>query len=182
MRFFLFLFLSVALFTGCAAPRYGDFFLYDDDGCMKPRVVFLPVVSWEEPSCENLTGLIKHYAQDSGALFSYTDEEVQAVLDLSNQSDLMNLACYFKPADFVVETIVIQDVHTAKERMVRLRLQVADIRGQTPKIILLEVVEEREILTVKENYRPIKSMIYERLAEKAANRLEEIIIWRTNCQ
>lgn len=193
MNYLFYLLACLAILSGCGGPRYSDFFLYRDDGTMKPKVVFLPVTSWEQSDGvlgQYFTNVITHRVRDHGELFFYESDEVQPVLNrASGQKDLSTFSLCFRPADFVVETLIIQDGFQPSkcvplpclrknpmEHVVRLRLQIVDVRQEAPKIVLLETLEEREIVVMRENgcSRPTSS-IYETLADRTANRIEEVI-------
>lgn len=182
--------LSLTILAGCGAPRYSDFFLYRDDGTCKPKVVLLPMGSDAGPG-KQLENAIITNARESGALFFYTKEEVQAVLarNSSTNDDLSEIACYFRPADFVVEAILIDDLCVNSERLeipvirtnpqehvVRLRLQIMDIRSEKPKMVLFEVIEERELVYKRDNCPISRPSLYTVIAEKAAARIEDRVL------
>lgn len=176
--------LSMSFLIGCGGPRYADFFLYRDDGSCKPKVVLLPMDSPLEDA------IIAH-ARESGALFFYSQEEVQAVLarnSISSNDDLSDVSRYFCPADFVVEAVLIDDIcvnsehleipvirRNPQEHVVRLRLQIMDIRSKDPKMVLFEVIEERE-LVIKRNPSISRPSIYAVIAEKAFLRIEDRVL------
>lgn len=198
MAHIFYLLLSLALFTGCGGPRYGDFFLYRDDGTVKPKVAMIPIISWEKSDGNKETCLkdaIVSQLCENGELFIYSDEEIATVLNRSqNCNDFNSLSACFRPADFVVETLIVQDSCVPSkalaipgirdnllEHVVRVRLQIMDIRSACPKVVLFEMVEQRETVIVRENYRAPKSMLYDTLSTKIADRIESTIVWRQSC-
>ncbi len=198
MSHIFYLLLSLALLTGCGGPRYGDFFLYRDDGTVKPKVALIPIASWERTDGTReaaLKNAIVSQLCENGELFLYTDEEIDAVLNRSqNCQDFSSLSACFRPADFVVETLIVQDSCVPSrslaipgirdnplEHIVRVRLQIMDIRSNCPKVVLLETVEQRETVIVRENYRAAKSCLYDTLSTKITERIENTITWRQFC-
>lgn len=197
VRIFCLLF-SLVLFAGCGGPRYGDFFLYRDDGTVKPKVAVIPIISWEKSDGSKETCLkqaIVSQLCDTGELFIYSDEEIATVLNRSqNCNDFTSLSACFRPADFVVEILIVQDSCVPSkslaipgirdnplEHVVRVRLQIMDIRSACPKVVLLEMVDQRETVIIRENYRAPKSVLYDTLSTKIAERIENTITWRQSC-
>lgn len=191
MHYIISIFLALTFLTGCGAPRYSDFFLYRDDGSSKPKIVLLPVQG--EPTCREgqIENAIIANARERGELFFYTQEEVQTVLtrySISMEDELSIISRYFCPADYVVEATLIADMcvnaehleipvirKNPQEHMVRLRLQIMDIRSGNPKMVLLEVIEERELIITREGSIDRPS-IYALIAEKAAARIEDRVL------
>lgn len=190
--------LCLSLLTGCGGPRYGDFFLYRDDGTVKPKVAMIPIISWEKSDGGKETCLknsIVTQMRENGELFFYSDEEVATVLNRSqNCNDFTSLSVCFRPADFVVEALIVQDSCVPSngfvipgirdnllEHIVRVRLQIIDIRSTCPKVVLFEMVEQRETVIVRDNYRAPKSVLYDTLSTKIAERIESTIVWRQSC-
>lgn len=192
------LLLSLVAFTGCGSPRYDDFFLYRDDGTVKPKVAMIPIISWEKSDGSKeacLKSAIVSQMCESGELFFYSDEEINAVLSRSqNCQDFTALSACFRPADFVVEALVVQDAYVPSkslaipgirenplEHIVRIRLQIMDIRQACPKVVLFEMIEQRETVIVRENYRAPRTVLYDTLSTKIADRIENTISWRHAC-
>lgn len=197
VRILCFLF-TLIVFTGCGGPRYGDFFLYRDDGTVKPKVAMIPIISWAKSdgfkeAC--LKDSIISQMRESGELFFYTDEEIDAVLNRSqNCNDFASLSACFRPADFVVEALIVEDSCTpvkcfaipgvrenVVEHVVKVRLQIMDIRSGCPKVVLFEMVNQRENVIIRDNYRAPKSAIYDTLSTEIAGRIENTILWRQSC-
>ena len=196
-RIFTFL-LCLGLLAGCGGARYGDFFLYRDDGTVKPKVAIIPIISWEKTDGMKEASLkhsILSQICDNGELFCYSDEEIAIVLNRSqNCSDFNALASCFRPADFVVEILIVQDSCVPSkslaipcirdnplEHIVKVRLQILDIRSNPSKRVLFETIEQRETVIVRENYRAPKSALYDTLSSKIAERIESTIVWRQSC-
>jgi hypothetical protein len=158
----------------------------------------IPIISWEKSDGEKETCLkdsILSQMRENGELFFYSDEEVTTVLNRSqNCNDFSSLSTCFRPADFVVEVLIVQDSCVPSkslaipgirdnplEHIVRVRLQIMDIRSNCQKVVLFEMVEQRETVIVRENYRAPKSVLYDTLSTKIAERIESTIVWRQSC-
>jgi hypothetical protein len=184
--------LVCLIFSSCNAPRYVDFFPYHDDGTPKPKVAFLPVqVSHPEDRevADYLDGAIRWRAMDNGELYFYSAEAVQ---DFTPSRDPYQLAMSLKPADFVVETEIIQNglvtydnpVQTyyvnipSKYRCARLlqvRMRITDIRAEKPRLVLYEVLESSQLLTTKESESRKAREVPEQMVEQALAKIEDTI-------
>lgn len=196
----LFILPVLIFFIGCSGPRYGDFFLHDDDGTPKPKVIFLPVAKFDtetEDLANYLDAAIPRVAMDHGTLFFYSREEVERALAKDNsvtlKKDLIPLGKCFRPADFVVEVEVItngigpysRDLNncfipfpSSKNRIARsmkLRLKVVDIRCEIPRIILYEMIDRSQVLPWNNPRESQSFSIYERVSEQVVCRIEEVI-------
>lgn len=196
MRAVILWLLPVIFFVGCAGPHYGDFFPYYDDGTPKPKVVFLPLTSSsaeDRPLAQYFDASLRWAAMDRGALFLYSTEEIQSVVDRNvNEKDILKKANCFHPADFVIEAEVVEDIITPYSsdlnncftpllptsykiaRVVKLCIRVIDIRNDPPKTILYEVLDQSQAI-VRDERLDNASSIYERLVDQAICRLEEVI-------
>ena len=197
--FYLFhVLLSLCILCGCSAPRYGDFFLYHDNGVPKPKVVVLPVSSFnpqDQPIAEYFQSAVRQHVLESGGLFCYTEEEVNGPLktcEKQSLQDFQSFAMAFQPADFVVGVELVQDnivtgvggispfyQKPVVEHVVVLRIQIMDIRQSCKKLILFELIEQKECIITKENCRTPRSTLYKELAERAALRIEDAILCST---
>ncbi len=196
MRYLMTLFILIGCLTGCTGPRYSDFFLYRDDGTVKPKVVFLPVRATdpeEERAAHYFDESLRWLALDSGELYFYGRESVK------NQCDQYKLDCpirsplSFRPADFVVQVEVLEDAILSPEEAdkqafipmigmrnksvlrAKLRVEVIDIRNNNNQTILFEVLEKSQVLSNRPAPQCGPVTLYEELAHQAIERIEDVI-------
>ena len=181
MRLIFTLFLTVVCLTGCTAPRYVDFFPYDDDGICKPKVALLPVKAFypeDQALAEYFDQAIRWEAMDHALLFFYSTDEVGQVLARHNEVTVgaspMALATAFRPADFSVEVEVIKSSLQNRQN-VKLRIRILDIRCQMPKVILYEVLERSYAESNNESAVRYTQAGYAWLMREAVERIEDVI-------
>lgn len=155
MRFII----LMLLLAGCSGPRYADFFPYHDDGTIKPKVEFLPLMPIEESDkelAEYIQGIMLWDAMDSGELFvCSTAAEFIVKVEL--------LADQIVPSGF------------RRAQVIKLRLQIIDNRYD--KTILYEVMERSHTLPNPDDPRWDKQCLYSTIAKDAFLRIEEVILW-----
>ena len=180
------IFLCFTLLVGCGVPHYVDFFRYHDDGTPKPKVVFLPICRepCDQEMADYLDEAIRWKTMDNGQLYLYSVEEINAAR-LNNVKDVR---C-FKPADFVVETELVQNALATYEnpcnmpinskhhcaRLIQLRMRITDIRCEPPKVILYEVIEGNKLLTLSQAESRRAREVPEQLMEDAVAKIEDTI-------
>lgn len=197
MYYRLILFSFLLVFSSCSGPRYSDFLPYTDEGILKPRVVFLPVESVQEGEMESrccyFNEAIRWIALDRNDLYFYSQEEVTSNSYASSCSDPIQKACCYRPADFVVHVEVLEDavkpcseaniksvvplvgMRNRNVLMVKLRVQVIDIRCKEEKVILYEILEKSIVLPSHPCGAKVPSSIYEDLACETMNRIEDAV-------
>lgn len=181
------------LLCGCSGPRYSDFFLYRDDGTMKHKVAFLPVLAAdaeEQRAACYFDEALRYLALDHGELYFYDKEATLNNCKVKNLSCPIEQPKAFLPADFVVQVEVLQDAVLSPEEAgcksfiplpgmlsrsalkVKLRIQIVDIRGCEPKTVLYEILEKSQILSNKPSPQCAPVTVYEELAHQAIDRIE----------
>lgn len=190
------LFAGVLLLTGCTGPHYREYFLYRDDGTIKPRVVFLPAkaeASDEERAAGYFDESLRWIAMDRGELFLYSKEQVDAQCRSIKQDDPIKCPQAFNPADFIVQVEVIEDAILPVDQAgcatfvpllgmknrsvlrVKLRLELIDIRDGQQKVALYEIIEKSQLLPNRPAPQCGPVTLYEELAYQAMDRIEDAI-------
>lgn len=168
--------LILIFLSSCSSSaRYAEFYPYHDNGTVKPKVVFLPIQSLEDKDCqkaETLQDLIFWEALDSGELFIYSKDSVIQAL---GQNQECNPIC-FRPAEYVVQVELIEfDAISQKQMGAKLRLKITDIRYESPKVILYEVMEKSRV-NPKQEYPQVNfNRFCKEIAKDACYRIEEVI-------
>lgn len=192
---YIFSFLTlVVLFSGCSRePAYVDYFPYHDNGAPKPRVAFGSVtpiqVDAKEAACF-FEDEIRWHAMDHAELFFYTKEESQRIKDAFEKGSKEGFCL---DVDFLVVAELLQDelvpynknlvncfIPNAKPRcsnarVLKLRLTITDLRYTPSKVVLFEVLEKSQLVPTCDERPFVAKSVYERLAEEACYRIEEVI-------
>lgn len=189
--------VSLILFAcaGCG-PRYSDFFLYNDDGTMKPKVAFLPVSASRTEVAETacyFDEAVRYFALDQGELYFYDKAEVENHCRTCQLDEPIKAPAAFLPAEYVVQLEVLQDEVMSPQKAgctplieipggkprnaikIMLRLQVVDIRCAEPKVICYQILEKSQILTQKFNRDCVPGSLYEELAREVLIQIEDQI-------
>lgn len=158
------------IFCSCTGP-YGRFSRYHDNGKRKAQVVLLPVVnrssmdfSWDVS--QELSQGLKDALLRQANIFVDSASLSEMPLDLNiRQPDMQQLQS-LKPAEFVILAEIIdhqrlpykrgaiKPVYPADGRIsyvlsVMARIHVVDIRSETPKSILHEIIHSNHLIPVQ---------------------------------
>lgn len=168
MKKFVIAMCLTVLSVACGGPRYVDYFPYHDDGRPKPKVAIVTLkdassckFDWEF-SDEMAEGLYCDL-MNSGQLYVMSTPETGAEMAHKGQYDFFNIDANFAHdfcgADFVailelIENAVVpydpctgtvSNMNRSDVRLqailTRVRVKVVDIRCQTPRTVLCEVVK-----------------------------------------
>lgn len=162
--------LSIFTLVGCG-PRYVDFFPYHDDGTPKPKVIFLSC-NHQVPSDEqfdiDITSEIRYQMMDRNMLFLLDDDIVQESIHALGPCDFSNkdlsFCKSFRQADFIfILDMLDSSLSCKKVRFeglfdkhfgrgvvnLKARLKVIDIRFENPQVILYEIVETSQGISLR---------------------------------
>lgn len=189
----------LTVLTGCG-PRYVDFFPYHDDGTPKPKVAMITVKSLEdctEPLEEDFSGDIRCEMMNTNRLFLLDPPLVEALEKKAGAVDFLGrdlgFCRCFSQADFIFITEFLECslmpgqntcLDSSRRHLVKLkmRLKIMDIRCETPRVILHEIMETSHWISLKpemtsqicisKEYQMIKN----RFVCDIVNRVEEMIL------
>ncbi len=182
-RFFLF-FMATIICTGCSRD-YGEFIKYHDDGRMKPRVAFVPVIDRSQQDLpwdvsDELTIGMREKLRLNGQLYLTKPQSIRrAYLTRSAEEwlsgDLEELRIFAPEHDFVVLTELVDHKHELYKRqkikpvypakgevgsvlMMTAHVRVIDIRQEEPRVVLNQYVHSNHMIPKKRmdlDYRQI---------------------------
>lgn len=165
----LFVCMMMLLSAAGCGPRYVDYFPCHDDGTPKPKIVVLPVIDHSGTTLpwnisQGFTDDIDYEMMNSGELYALSQQEVsESITKLGNidffSSDEL-LAKQFCGTDFVILMELFECSVTAYDACVdttlsckpgfpspgvllmKMRLRIIDIRCQTPRLVLQEIMRK----------------------------------------
>ena len=217
MRFALALCLAVAA-VGCESRTTTAQARFFQDGSQKPTVAIVPLFDNTAPNVdwdlsEELTESIHYRLQKKDKVFLTSQQKVKNLIrNLRNSQNPFAVdIAWVKPAfagqDFVVFMELLQ--HEEKsiksapqedpqlcpaELNISLRVRVIDVRGETPKVVLQEIIRQSEYLPRQFNqynfhqqvatedaftFSPL-GLAHSQLTKEAAKRIEEYILLARN--
>ncbi len=160
----------VSLFCGGCVPNYGDTTLYQTSGRQKPIVAVLPVIdttttntlSWD--LSEELTDELRKRVYDSKKIYLLRDggnQEMAKLLSTPNPKAIpLAAASDLGAAQFAVVAEIFEQEEEGFGIMpmglrgdagsvlsVALRVRVLDVRDETPKVILQEVIDTDYVIS-----------------------------------
>ncbi len=155
------------LLVGCQHTSSSEQARYYDDGRLKPSVVLIPIIdSTEQISSwnlsEELTLSMTHKLNVRGKLFLADKNKAKSVYNqlgsshnpFGNQIDWIKFACPGQDFAIFMELIEHEEVpiltkqdecpdKCAAQLNISLRVRVVDLRPETPKIVLQEIIHDR---------------------------------------
>lgn len=161
----IFVFMVSLFMVGCG-PRYIDYFPYQDDGTLKPKVALLPVINHSQCDVtwnlsEEFNSSLRFQAMCSGRLFILSEDDVLGRLSTLENPNFfitdLSFTSQFYGCDYVVAMELIEHdlvpFEVARRSpafpaqcyrydtvlQMKMRLRVIDVRCRQPKIILQEV-------------------------------------------
>ncbi len=209
--------LITILAVGCGAPRYVDYFPCRDDGTPKPKVALIPAVDisqsglpWDVSA--EISEALYYEFMNSGELYVLLPKEIGPAWSKYKATDFFDSQMSFCPdfacADFIVAMEVIEDSITDCDSCggapispsnacneiatMRMRLKVIDVRCETPRVILYEIVKAHYLMAPSRDtcgeeivcwgskgyaLSPY-GIVHRRMACNLARRLEEVL-WST---
>lgn len=205
---------SMLLLVGCGGPRYIDYFPYHDDGTPKPRVAVMPIIDSSQSGLtwdvsKELSDELYYSLMDSGQLYVLSPSEMGT--NYPHPSDLfgsdLTVTREVCNTDFIVALELIdhsvvpctqadsqvnsKGVYHPFNNVVNLsmRVRVIDVRRQTPRVILYEVLKCGYVITPSNNGIDYSTVCYgsnefvktpygiahQRMTKNLSTRLEGII-------
>lgn len=204
--------LMTLIVVGCG-PRYVDYFPYYDDGTPKPKVALMPIIDSSNSQfpwdiSEEISQGIYYELMNSGEFYVLAPQEIGPAWAKRDQIDFfdtdMSFVSDFRNTDFIVAMELIEHSTTPcdpcmaavrqhpscyplnRVMTMRVRIKIIDVRCETPKIVLYEVLKSCYTgMTQSETtqlcwgepgyYRTSCGIAHQRLVSKLTRRLEEVI-------
>lgn len=181
------------LLTACGGPRYVDFFPYTDHGVAKPHIVLMPIRVPDHCDANLSQDLLKetrYQLMDNGQVYMDDQADIDAWIAKKGASvdyygrDI-DWAKSFKGADYVVvvEAVEHHPYNTYScgcdlpYVVIKLRLKLIDVRCETPRVILYEMLETTQPISAKAEIRSANSLrgSHRSVCNKLVTRLENVI-------
>jgi hypothetical protein len=200
--------------VGCG-PHYVDYFPYHDNGMAKPAVAVLPIINHTDFDCawdlsKELSDELNDALMDNAQLFIFPEQKTLAAKQRVGNVDFfakdLSFAKYFCPSEFLVVMELIEhrfapyepgkftplypiDAHSCNLVLVmKIRIRMIDLRGNTPCIVLQEIFQSNHMLPkdgdqidyaggdfgIKSYEKTPLSIAHQRLSVDLAKRIERI--------
>lgn len=192
MKMKYFTLFALLLLTSCGGPRYVDFFPYTDHGIAKPHVVIMPMRVPDHCDSQLASDLMKetrYQLMDNGQIYLDDQAEIDAWVSKKGNLDYfdrdISWANGFKGADYVVvvEAVEHHPYNTYScgcdlpYVVIKLRLKLIDVRCETPRVILYEMLETTQAVSAKAEIRSANSLrgSHRSVCNKLVTRLQNVI-------